>query len=315
MDLVEEIASDSIGDIAVAAVDTLGRILAREESPTNPQSGFPAAMDRVQAMLERAIGRAQLPLQGIGIGCTGPVDPVSGEIGAVDFLSGWRGCNPVAALAQRFGVRVAMENDADAMALGELAFGAGRASRHLICITVGTGIGGGIVVGGQLYRGVGGAHPEVGHHVIDPHGPECFCGARGCWEVLARGPAMVQRVLDTAPADYAHRDGLTAERLCQLARNGDAVALEEVGRESSHLATGIANLVTLFTPEVIVLSGSVMQSADLFLPAIRARVRRQCGLVPAASVDIRLSSLGADAPLIGAAMVCGHRFQETAAAC
>ncbi|MBS0613035.1 MAG: ROK family protein, partial [Proteobacteria bacterium] len=163
--------------------------------------------------------------------------------------------------------------------------------------------------------GVNGAHPEIGHHVIDADGPACFCGARGCWEVLARGPAMVQRVLEAAPTSYAHRPALTAERICQLAREGDAIALAEVSREAAHLGTGIANLVTLFAPEVVVLSGSVMQSADLFLPAIREQVRRQCGLIPADAVEIRLSSLAADAPLVGAAMVWGHRFRDTAVAC
>jgi len=301
--------------IAVGAVDDAGRILAKEECPTAPSEGFDSAMERVANMLERVIASSALPLCGIGIGCTGPVDPLSGEIGVVDFLPGWKGCNPVIHLTRRFDVRVAMENDADAVALGELTWGAGRGRAHLICVTVGTGIGGGIVIGGQLYRGVGGSHPEIGHHVIDARGPACFCGARGCWEVLARGPAMVQRVLDEAPAGYPHRERLTAERICRLAREGDQLALTEISREAAHLGIGIANLVTLFAPEVVVLSGSVMQSADLFLPAIRAQVARQCGLVPAAAVEIRLSPLAADAPLIGAAMVWAHRFRDAAVAC
>lgn len=301
--------------IAVGAVDNAGQILAKEECPTSPREGFVAAMERIESMLARVIARSQLPLSGIGIGCTGPVDPLSGAIGEVDFLPGWNGCNPVLQLARRFGVRAAMENDADAVALGELNWGAGHGRRNLICVTVGTGIGGGIVIDGQLYRGLRGSHPEIGHHVIDASGPACFCGARGCWEVLARGPAMVKRLLDEAPAGYAHREGLTAERICHLAREGDPIALAETNREAAYLGIGIANLVTLFAPEVVVLSGSVMQSADLFLPAIRAQVVRQCGLVPAADVVVCLSPLAANAPLIGAAMVWGHRFHDTAVAC
>ncbi len=301
--------------IAVGAVDPTGRVLAKEECPTAPHEGFDAAMERIGAMLERVIARSQVSLSGIGIGCTGPVDPLGGTIGEVDFLPGWNGCNPVTHMAHRFSVRVAMENDADAVALGELIWGAGRGHRNLVCVTVGTGIGGGIVIEGQLYRGVGRAHPEIGHHVIDAGGPLCFCGARGCWEVLARGPAMVQRVLNEAPAGYAHREGLTAERICRLAREGDPTAQAEISREVAYLGTGIANLVTLFAPEVVVLSGSVMQSADLFFHGIREQVDRQCGLVPAADVEIRLSPLAADASLIGAAMVLGHRFRDAAVAC
>lgn len=299
--------------IAVGAIDQSGRVLAREESATSAREGFDAAMMRVDGMLKRAQDRAGAAFCGIGIGCTGPVEPVSGAIGDVDFLPGWRDRNPVEELAQRFGVSTAMENDADAAALGELAWGAGRGKQHLICITVGTGIGGGIVLNGQLYRGVGGVHPEVGHHVIDVTGPECFCGAHGCWEGLARGPAMPKRLLLTAPEHYAHRADLTAEQVCELARQGDPAARCEVAREAEYLGIGVANLITMFAPEVIVLTGSVMQSADLLLPLIRDAVARQCRLVPGNAVALVTSPLGNDAGLIGAAAAWRHRFKRDAA--
>ena len=289
--------------IAVGIIDATGKVLGRAETPTEPAAGFEAAMTHVSALFDELCARTGVTLAGIGIGCTGPVDPRSGEIGEVDFLPGWRGCNPVRWLGDRRRLGVAMENDADAAALGELAFGAGRGKQTLISVTVGTGIGGGLVLNGRLYRGVDGAHPELGHHVIDASGPACYCGARGCWEVLARGPAMPERLLAVAPADYPHRHDLSARRVCELARAGDALALSEVAREGEYLGIGIANLVTLYAPEMIVLSGSVMDSADLFLPAIRAVVRRNCGLVPAARVGLQLSALGGDAPLVGASVV------------
>ncbi|HWG70971.1 MAG TPA: ROK family protein [Steroidobacteraceae bacterium] len=300
--------------IAVGAIDHAGRVLAREESPTAARDGFGAAMVRIDGMLRRVRERAGGEFSGIGIGCTGPVEPVSGDIGDVDFLPGWQGRNPVEELAGRFNLSVAMENDADAAALAEFVCGAGRGKRHLICVTVGTGIGGGIVLNGQLYRGVGGVHPEIGHHVIDAAGPECFCGAHGCWEVLARGPAMPERLLRTVPEDYAHRANLTAERICELARRGDPAARREVAREAEYLGIGVANLITLYAPEVVVLAGSVMQSADLLLPPIRDTVARQCRLVPANTVEIAASALKNDAALIGAAMVWLRRHRRNAAA-
>ena len=175
-------------------------------------------------------------------------------------------------------------------------------------MTVGTGIGGGIIVGGKLYRGVDRSHPEVGHHVVDATGPRCFCGARGCWEVLARGPAMTEWATVNLPEGYPHREDLSARALCQHAREGDAFALRAVERESFYLGLGIANLVTLFSPEMIVLGGSVMRSHDLFLPSILATVRQYCGLVPFHKTRIVLASLGHDAPLIGAARVWHHRY-------
>lgn len=292
--------------IAVGLVEAGGRLLARGETPTQPGAGFEAAMLRVAGLFESFGVGGRTALAGIGIGCTGPVDPFSGCIGAVEFLAGWQGCSPSAWLGARLGVPAVLENDADAAALAEHACGAGRGLDSLVSLTVGTGIGAGIIAGGRLFRGAGGAHPEVGHHVLDASGPRCYCGARGCWEVLASGPAIAARLLQHAPAGYAHAQGLDARRACELAREGDGPAREEVARAGHYLGLGIANLVTLFVPELIVLTGSVMESADLFLPAIHATVQAQCTQVPAGRVRLCRSSLGADAPLVGAAMAWRH---------
>jgi len=294
--------------IAVGAIDASGQVLAKEVEATEAAGGFDAAMQRVVAMLERARERAGVELCGIGIGCSGPIDPLSGEIGSVEFLTEWQGCNPVIRLGEHFDLTAAMENDADAAALGELRWGAGRGKQHLICVTVGTGIGGGVVLNGKLYRGVNGAHPEIGHHVIEASGPPCYCGASGCWEVLARGPAIAARFVQDAPRDYPNREALTARGVCELARGGDALARREIEREGHYLGVGVANLITMFAPEVIALSGSVMNGADLFMPIIRTVVLRSCGLVPAASVELLPAALGNDAPLIGAGAVWMQRF-------
>jgi glucokinase len=301
--------------IAVGAIDGAGRVLGRAEMPTAAEDGFDSAMGRVGDLLINVCTSTGIELGGIGIGCTGPVDPGSGEIGRVEFLPGWQGANPVAMLADRFGLRVALENDADAAALGELQWGAGRGRRHLICVTIGTGIGGGIVLNGALHRGVGGAHPEIGHHVIDDSGPLCYCGARGCWEVLASGPAIAARARATLPADDPQRNTLTAAELCARARRGDALAGAEVARAGRYLGIGVANLITLYAPDAIVLSGSVMDSADLFMPVIREVVRSNCTQVPAAQVELAVATLGSEAPLIGAAAAWRHRYPEGARPC
>ena len=203
-----------------------------------------------------------------------------------------------------------MENDADASALAEAAWGAGKDKQRLIYVTVGTGIGAGIVLDGRLYRGVDGAHPEIGHHVIDASGRLCMCGFHGCWESLAAGPAMVSWVESVMPENYPHRDHLTAKRICELARQGDELARKAVGREARYLGLGLANLVTLFTPDAIVLGGSVMNSAALFLEEIRKTIGQCCRFVPYEKTELTLASLGEDANLIGAARVWHHRFGE-----
>jgi glucokinase len=293
--------------IAVGMVDDTGKVLSRMESPTDPNR-YSDGIELIAHMLRRTAQRAAGQITGIGIGSTGPVDPMRGEFGDVDFLPGWRGKSPVKDLAQVFSVQVALENDADAAALAEAGWGAGRNRTRLIYVTIGTGIGGGIVLDGKLYRGVDGAHPEMGHHVIDPAGPECTCGFRGCWESLAAGPAMVTWLKRNAPEEYPDRDGITAKRICELARDADPVAVHAVETEAYYLGLGLANLINLFTPDAIVLSGSVMKSADLLMGRMRDVIRKGCRFVPAEKTELALASLGDDTNLIGAARVWHYRF-------
>jgi glucokinase len=296
--------------IAVGIVDERGCVISRLELPTDARRGYADALERIESMLHRTAQTAGVEIRGIGIGCTGPVDPFAGIIGEVDFLPGWKGANPVEDLSLSFGVPAAMENDADAAALAEANWGAGKGKPRLIYVTIGTGIGGGLIFAGKLYRGVDRSHPEIGHHVIDPSGRRCFCGAHGCWEVLARGPALVEWVTSQAPPDYPHLMELTAKRICELAQLGDELASRAVERESYYLGLGVANLITLFTPDAIVLGGRVMDSAPLFWDGILKVIRSSCGLVPFEKTHLAVASLGADTPLIGAAEVWRQRFTQ-----
>jgi glucokinase len=260
-------------------------------------------------MLRDCARRAAASIDGIGIGCTGPVYPRSGEIGEVEFLKTWKGANLIEALESRFGVGVALENDADAATLGEAFWGAGRGKARMLYVTVGTGIGVGIVLDGQLYRGVDDFHPEIGHQVIEAIGPQCYCGATGCWEVLARGPAMTEW-MDAQVSTEDAALHLSAKTICEMAAAGHSLARAAVDRESHYLGLGLANLVIIFCPEVIVLGGSVMASLPLFIEGIREVIRRNCGLVPFERTEIRLSSLGPQAAIVGAARTWHHRFVE-----
>lgn len=259
-------------------------------------------------MLAATAREANAAVTGIGIGSTGPVFPLTGEFGDVNFFPSWKGENPVRDLSEFFQVKVAMENDADASALGEAGWGAGKNKRTLLYVTVGTGIGTGLIIDGQLYRGVDCSHPEIGHHLVDPAGPPCVCGFHGCWESLAAGPAMTAWLEKEAPPDYAHRHDLSAKRICELAIAGDEWAGRAVDHEVRYLGLGLANLVTLFTPEAIVLGGSIMKSAGLFLDGVKKIIRESCRLVPFEKTELTLASLGDDANLIGAARVWHHRF-------
>jgi glucokinase len=285
--------------IAVGLVDHKGHIHTQRQTPSaalaTPQEGIRAISDMLHAMLDEAGAR----LEGIGIGCTGPVYPLTGTVGWVEFLPSWEGADLITPLAAEFGVPAALENDADAAALGEWVWGAGQGSQTFLLVTVGTGIGTGLITGGQLYRGVDGAHPEIGHMVIDPGGPPCFCGAHGCWESLASGPSMARL------AQAEHPQGLyrTGAELCSAALTGDELAQQAVDRTASYLGLGLANLVTLFTPEVIALGGGLMQALPQFRPGIDAVIDSMCRLVPKEKVRIVPARFGAQAGIVGAARV------------
>ncbi len=161
--------------IAVGVVDADGQVLAKAECPTDVPLGFDAAMQRVSELLIGCRDQVGAKLEGIGIGCTGPVDPLTGLLGEIPTLPGWAG-NPVIKLSDRFQLSVAIENDADAAALGEAAWGSGKGKARLICVTIGTGIGVSGVLDGKVYRGVAHSHPEIGHNIIEASGPPSPAG-------------------------------------------------------------------------------------------------------------------------------------------
>ncbi len=296
--------------IAVGVVDEAGHVLASCEGATNVQGGFDNAMQRTAAMLRQCVERSGAKLHGIGIGCAGPLDSATGTLGNANNLPGWKGGNPVDSLSREFGVPAALENDADAAALGELRWGAGKSKARLLYVTVGTGIGVSVILDGKVYRGADGYHPEIGHLIIDPSGPQCSCGARGCWESLAAGPAMMTWLKENSPAPYASVI-LNAREICARAEDSDEWARRAVDREAYYLGLGLANLITAFAPEAIVLGGSVMKSAHLFMDGMREVIRQNCRLVPSDRVVIALASLGADAGVIGAAQAWHHRFEQS----
>ncbi|HEY9171990.1 MAG TPA: ROK family protein, partial [Verrucomicrobiae bacterium] len=179
--------------MAVALVDAAGPILARTSLATEAGQGFARAVDRLGRAINELLAQSGArpgQIAGIGVGCAGPVDPLRGLINNPYTLEGWDRCDIVTPLRERFGVTVVLENDADAAALGECFSGAGRSLDPVVMLTLGTGVGGAAIVFGNIYRGVNGEHPELGHLLVAPDGPACYCGSRGCLESLASGTAI-----------------------------------------------------------------------------------------------------------------------------
>lgn len=280
--------------IAAAAVTPGGEITARTEIEARAAEGAP----RVVARLVRALHTIEQndKLLGIGIGCTGPVDPRTGHIMNPYTLPSWEDVDIVSPLAEAFQTPVVLENDCDAAALGEFWRGAAQGAQNAIYITVGTGIGAGLILQGKLYRGVGMVAGEFGHTTIDYAGLPCYCGARGCVEMYASGPAIAKA--------YQSRTGaspVSARDVIKAARRGDAGASAVIGQAASYLGIGLANLISLLAPDVIVLGGGVMQAFDTFEPTIRETIKRNVAMVPWQQVKIARAALGENAGVVGAA--------------
>jgi glucokinase len=295
--------------VALGLVAHDGRVLARRSIPTRDLANATIGVEAIASSLTECIQESGIAPEGIGIGCTGPVDPITGEIGKVANLPGWHGCRIVEEITSRIGMRTVMENDADAAALAEATWGSGRGVERFLYITLSTGIGAGFLLGSNVYRGAGGSHPEMGHHAIDPAGPPCYCGARGCWESLASGNALRDWFLENDREERFSFDTLDARTIFELYAAGDRVAEQAVERLSYYVGLGIANLTTILVPDVIAIGGGLTRGSALFLDRAVRIFRNRCGEVPAERTLVRTAVLEENLDLAGAAAVWLHSLQ------
>jgi glucokinase len=307
--------------VAAGVVDTEGRIIARSRRDT--PSTDPAATEDVIAEAVNELA-AEHDVEAVGLGAAGFIDADRSVVLFAPNLA-WRNETLREDVQRRIDLPVVVENDANAAAWAEARFGAGRGERTVACITVGTGIGGGLVIDGQLFRGAFGIAAEFGHMRVVPDGVRCGCGNKGCWEQYASGNALVREARDLAlsqsplAADLLTlSDGdparITGPLVTQAAKAGDPAARElfvEVGR---WLGVGLANLAAILDPGCFVVGGGVSEAGDLLLgPARDAFHRMLTGRGHRPEAEIRLAELGNDAGLVGAAdLARNHSAGRTA---
>lgn len=301
--------------IVAGLVDREGRIVSRQHSSTQASKGLEFVVRRlidVASQLLSAEGIDRRQVAAIGVAAPGPIDSRSGVVTAPPNLPGWRDV-PLGRLIQgELGPSTCLENDGNAAALGEHRFGAGQGADHMIYVTASTGIGGGFILDGRLYRGATGAAAEVGHMTILPHGPRCGCGNRGCLEALASGTAIArearERVARGAPtliAEMAEGDlsRISAEMVSRAAEAGDAEANEILDQAMIYLGVGMANLVNLFNPRLLVIGGGLTKMGARLFDPVRRVIDRQAFPAAASAVEIKRAQLGDDVGLLGAAAV------------
>jgi glucokinase len=291
-------------ELRVALVAEDGRFLARDAEPTLARDGPQAVIGQIVRLLRRMESRAEgCTILGVGVGAPGPLDPERGVVLRAPTLDGWSDVPLAASLGARLGQPVRLENDANVAALGEWMFGAGRGTRHMVFVTVSTGIGGGVIVDGRLLHGRHGMAAEIGHMAISERDIACPCGSTGCWETLASGTALARfaNAAATEAATSLPRDGsISARDVVAAAVAGDPLASHLLDQEARWLGVGFANLLHLFSPERIIVGGGVSAGLEAMRPTIEQVMRRR---VMRAYRDVPLlrAALGADAGLAGAA--------------
>jgi len=298
--------------IIAAVVLPGGKIISRKYCLTLADKGPEAVIDRLVSAANSAISQAKLEtseLAGIGIAAAGILDTEKGIITTSANLPNWHDVPLREIVADRLGITTYLINDASAAALGEHRFGVGKGVDNLIYLTVSTGIGGGIIIDGKLYSGTDGCAGELGHMTIEAHGPQCKCGNFGCLEVLASGTAMAKEAAERLSQGEASSiiefaegrlENITAETVALAARQGDPLACDIVSRAASYLGIGLANLVNIFNPELIVIGGGVSKMGDMLLEPARKVVKERAFQLPARTVRIVRACLGSNAGIMGA---------------
>ena len=290
--------------LATVVADVSGKIISKVREPTRADKGPEYALQLLIDMVYRTIVQAQLEMKdisAIGVSCGGPLDTKTGIVYSPPNLPGWEAFPLKDRLENEFSKLVTVENDANACALAEYRFGGGNGYESVLYMTMSTGIGGGIVINGQIYHGVNDSAGEVGHQILLPDGPLCGCGKRGCLESLCSGPAIARRAKDaiqTASRSVILRladgdiDAVKSEHVLDAARKGDTLALKLIDETAYYMGWGIANLVNILNPDIVLLGTIAIAAGDLLLEPIRKTVSSLAMTRPAEAVTIMPAQLG-----------------------
>ncbi|MCO5203267.1 MAG: ROK family protein [Chloroflexi bacterium] len=296
-------------NLRAAIVSEEGAILYRYDHPTPAEATPEGVIVQVVELLAGAVEASGEAPVAACIATAGLINAEEGKVILAPNIPGFRNLVLTTPAAERLGIPAYIENDASAAALGEFRFGAGRGTRHLLHATLGTGIGGGIVIDRRLYRGAKGLAGEIGHIIVDPAGPRCNCGSRGCLEAMVSGVAFAERarrIIQQGKSaileEIAAGEPPTAAHLSAAATRGDTVCEAEIRHGGHILGLALGSLVNVLNPDCVTLSGGLLSMGEMLLgPAREAMYSLAYG--PAAGTLIRLSELGDDAGLLGAAAV------------
>lgn len=300
---------------AVGLVDEDGKILARIDGETKVHEGPDAVVERlVKSILSLSEGDS---IFAVGIGSPGSIDHITGTVRFSPNFPGWIDFPLAEKIERRTSLKVFVENDANAYALGERTFGVAKGMDHVVCLTLGTGIGGGVITHGVLLRGSTGIGAELGHMNVLPNGPKCGCGSRGCLEALASATAIknfvkegFERHRESSLFKTKGPESVTPKDVFDHAKLGDQFALQIFNTVVDALAAAIGSLVNIFNPQMVVLGGGMANAGDFLLEPVTERAKSYVLPTMLGTYRIELSRLGKDAGILGAASIVFERLRE-----
>ena len=297
--------------VRVAIADLSRTILAERTRALDVDRSAEQALDVAAHLADEVVEAAAVArdcILGAGVGLSGPIDVAAGAVHAGKILPGWAGVRPVDELAARLGLDVYLDNDANLGALAEVTLGAGVGASDAIYIMVSGGVGAGLILGGELYRGTGGTAGELGHVLVDEAGPICRCGNRGCLEMMAGGRAIIELLRPS------HGDDLTIEQVVALIEEGDTGARRAIADAGRVLGRSVAAIVNAFNPELVIVGGALSGAGDVLLDPLREAVHRYA--IPSAAEDVRITRgvLGDRAEVLGALELAARQSDVAAPA-
>lgn len=289
---------------AVASFE--GDIVSKYTIPTKAEDGEEAVLERIITVIEKIIEESTVDkdkIVSIGIGSPGPLDAKEGKILTTPNLP-FKNFNIVKPIKDKFNIPVYLDNDANAAAIGEYVFGAGKGTNNMVFITVSTGIGGGAVLNGKIYRGNTCNALEIGHSTIDKDGPRCNCGNYGCAEALASGTAIARFAREAVEigqtTSLSSYEKITSYEVFKEAEKGDSVAVNILNKSLNYLGICVANVITSFDPEMVIIGGGVSKGGAIVFDKIKAVVQERCFKAMWENTKIVPAALGTDAGVIGA---------------
>ncbi len=299
-------------NVKIALVDNQGSILYSNSVPTRAEMGYEYTVNNIKQAIKDLINESKCTdIEGIGFDFPGQIDYKNGIVRLAPNIPGWVNIPIAQIIEDEFKIPTKIDNDVHCAALGELKFGAGKDCENFICMTVGTGIGSGIVINGKLVRGASNAAGELGHIKLEMNGgPLCGCGDYGCLEAFASGPSIVKMAEEyimggksTKFREMANGNPITPFIVSEAAKQGDPVAKRIFTIMGEYIGYGLTSVVNLLNPEKIIIGGGVADAGDILLNPIRETIKKRAMSVAGSAVEIVPAQLGNSAGVIGASLL------------